>query len=134
MATNIFPALQGGGMAAVPPALGYPLYVVLLVELVKFPLTRSIPYEIAYRGAVFNSISNLGGKWSPAAISISTALYVTYHLPFDFSFSAVYFNIIIGLVAILLFKKSESIIPPIIFHTSINFFAIMASWGYYLGR
>jgi len=132
--TKLFPALAGGGMAGEPPPLGYPLYVVLLVELFKYPMTSAIPHNVAYRGAVFQSVRALGRRWLLPAILISTALYIVYHFPFDLSFSAVYFNAIINLVAIFLLTKSESLIPPIIFHSCITFFATFASWGYYLGE
>lgn len=132
--TKAFPSLAGRGMALIPPPLGYPLYIVLLVELTKYPLTSAIPHEIAYRGAVFQSINDLGRRWFLIAAIVSTGLYIAYHLPFDPSFSAVYFNAIIGLIAIFLLRKSDSLIPPMIFHVSINFFAVMSSWGYYTFR
>ncbi len=130
--TNLWPSLKGGGMAGTPPPLGYPLVVVLLVELFKYPLTAAIPHEIAYRGAVFRSIEALGRSWFIPAVFLSATTYIVYHFPFDFSFSAVYFNLIIALVAVFLLRKSGSLIPPIIFHSFIDLFAIMASWGYYL--
>jgi len=129
--TNLLPALKGGGMAGTPPPLGYPLYVVLLVELFKYPLTAAIPHNIAYRGAVFHSIKALGKKWLWPAILISSALYIVYHFPFDFSFSAIYFNLIINLVALFLLTKSGSLIPPMIYHSCLTFFAALSSWGYY---
>lgn len=46
-------------MAGTPPPLGYPLAIVFLVEFIKYPLTAAIPHEIAYRGAVFQSIKAL---------------------------------------------------------------------------
>jgi membrane protease YdiL (CAAX protease family) len=132
--TTLWPFLKGGGMAGAPPPLGYPLAVVFLVEFFKYPLTAAIPHEIAYRGAVFQSIKALGKGWFVPAVFLSAVLFVVYHFPFDFSFSAVYFNVIITLVAIFLLQKSESLIPPMIFHSAIDIFAIMASWGYYLYR
>jgi len=132
--TKIVPALGGGGMAETPPPLGYPLYVVLLVELFKYPLTAAIPHEVAYRGAAFHSIRAMDKSWFIPAALISTALFIVYHFPFDLSFSAVYFNLIISVVALFLLKKSGSLIPPMIFHSAIDLFAIFASWGYYLGK
>jgi membrane protease YdiL (CAAX protease family) len=132
--TKIFPGLAGGGMAGTPPPLGYPLIIVFLVEFVKYPITAAIPHEIAYRGAVFQSITALGKRWFIPAILITTTLFVIYHFPFDFSFSAIYFNIIISIVAIFLLLKSGSLIPPMIFHSCIDIFAIMSSWGYYLHK
>ena len=130
--TNLFPVLKGGGMASTPPMLGYPLYVVLIVETVKYPIVSVLPHNVAWRGAVFQSISRLGRYWFFLAFLISTAFYIGYHLPFDFSFSAFYFNLIWNVIAIFLLVKSDSIYPPIIFHAFINYFAIFSSWGYYL--
>ncbi len=132
--TYIFPVLKGGGMAGTPPSLGYPLYVVLIVELFKYPFTAAIPHNIAYRGAVFHSIKALGRGWLLPAMLISTILYIVYHFPFDFSFSAIYFNFIINMVALFLLIRSRSLIPSMIFHSAIVLFAIFASWGYYLGK
>ena len=131
---KVIPALSGGGMAGTPPPLNHPLHVVLLVELVKYPLTAAIPHELAYRGAAFRSIRALGKYWFLVAALISTALFIAYHLPFDLSFSAVHFNLIISVVALFLLEKSGSLIPPMIFHSAIDLFAIFASWGYYLGK
>ena len=130
--TNLFPVLKGGGMASTPPMLGYPLYVVLIVETVKYPIVSVLPHNVAWRGAVFQSINRLGRYWFFLAFLISTAFYIGYHLPFDFSFSAFYFNLIWNVIAIFLLVKSDSIYPPIIFHAFINYFAIFSSWGYYL--
>lgn len=132
--TNLFPVLKGGGMASTPPMLGYPLYIVLLVESIKYPLVSAVPHNVAWRGAVFQSINRLGKHWFLFAFLISTAFYIGYHLPFDFSFSAFYFNLIWNIIAIFLLVKSDSIYPPIIFHAFINYFAIFSSWGYYLGN
>ncbi|MBL7163095.1 MAG: CPBP family intramembrane metalloprotease [Anaerolineales bacterium] len=132
--TKLFPILEGGGMAGTPPLLGYPLHIVLLVELFKYPLTAAIPHEVSYTGAVFHSVKALGKGWFAPAVLITAALYAAYHFPFDFSFSAVYFNLIITLVAVFLLRKSGSLIPAMIFHSAIVFFAIFASWGYYLGK
>jgi len=131
MITHLLPALGGGGMAGTPPPLGYPLATVLIVEAIKYPLTAAIPHNVAYRGAVFNGVQALGSRWLLPAVLLSTALYVTYHFPFDLSFSAVYFNLIWNLIALFLLIRSKSLYPPIIFHATINIVAIMMSWGYY---
>jgi membrane protease YdiL (CAAX protease family) len=121
-------------MAGMPPKLGYLLYVVFLVELIKYPLTAAIPHEIAYRGAVFHSFDVLGKGWFVPAIFLSTVFYSIYHWPFDLSFSNMYFCCIITVVAIFLWRASGSLLPAIIYHASLDIFGIMASWGYYLNR
>lgn len=129
--TKLFPALQGGGLASNPPELGYPLYLVLIVETLKYPIVSVIPHNILFRGAVIKSILLLHKRYFTIAFLCSTAFYIIYHLPFDFSFSAFYFNLIWNIIAVFLFIKSKSIFPPIIFHMFINYIGIMMSWGYH---
>lgn len=127
MITKAFPVLGGGGFA---PELNYPLIIVFLVEIIKYPLTSVIPHNIAWRGAVFNTINKNSKATFIIAFTISTAFYVIYHLFFDASFSAIYFNTVWNILAIFLLVKSDSLYPPMIFHMFINFFSIIMSWGY----
>ncbi|MCL6615322.1 MAG: CPBP family intramembrane metalloprotease [Firmicutes bacterium] len=72
-----------------------------------------------------------GRGWFAPAVLISSALYIAYHLPFDPSFAAVWFNLVWNLIGLFLLVRSGSLFPPMIFHAAINYVAIFFSWGYY---
>ncbi|NLG85462.1 MAG: CPBP family intramembrane metalloprotease [Firmicutes bacterium] len=73
----------------------------------------------------------MGRGWVIPAVLVSSALNIVYHLPFDPSFSAAWFNLVWNLIAIFLLSRSGILFPPMIFHAAINYVAIFLSWGYY---
>ena len=95
----------------------------VIASIIFIPITE----ELFFRNYI---LSGLMKNYNPTkAIILSSLLFASIHIPLvslfyefmDFSFNHAYITMFGGLISGILFYKTKSIIPSIIFHTFWNF-------------